>query len=178
MTLAEADRILQFDAGKFGKIFLTILPFLTEVGCNKSISTRRRCLGKKMAARLAIVGRTAHESSPIKTATLPQGFPQELLLTAVKNLTQAPLKQTQRGTINPHETVTLVDKTNAPVVIQRTERLTSILTRDHDNVFNASFGLRVAASEKLLLLGNVVVPLNDGGLRSNVVPTFGATVSF
>jgi hypothetical protein len=78
----------------------------------------------------------------------------------------------------PQETVTIVDKTNAPVITQRTERLTNIVTRDNDNIFNASFGLRVAASEKLLLLGNVVVPLNDGGLRSNIVPTFGATVSF
>jgi len=109
------------------------------------------------------------------------GFDQKMaegVTFAVDFLGEVDINSDEAITFFPQETVTIVDKTNAPVVTQRTERLTNILTRDNDNIFNASFGLRVAASEKLLLLGNVVVSLNDGGLRSNVVPTFGATVSF
>jgi hypothetical protein len=109
------------------------------------------------------------------------GFDQKMaegVTFAVDFLGEIDINSDEAITFFPQETVTIVDKTNAPVVTQRTERLTNIITRDNDNIFNASFGLRVAASEKILLLGNVVVPLNDGGLRSNVVPTFGATVSF
>ncbi len=109
------------------------------------------------------------------------GFDQKMaegVTFAVDFLGEIDINSDEAITFFPQETVTIVDKTNNPVVTQRTERLTNILTRDNDNIFNASFGLRVAASEKFLLLGNVVVPLNDGGLRSNIVPTFGATVSF
>lgn len=46
-----------------------------------------------------------------------------------------------------------------------------------DNIFNAALGLRYAPSERVILLGNILVPLNDGGLRSDVAATFGLAVS-
>jgi hypothetical protein len=56
--------------------------------------------------------------------------------------------------------------------------LSNVPARQRDNLFDAALGFRVAASEKLLLFGNVIVPLNDSGLRSSVAPTFGVTVNF
>jgi hypothetical protein len=41
-----------------------------------------------------------------------------------------------------------------------------------------AMGIRFTPSEHLLLLGNIIVPLNDGGLRSNVAPTVGESVNF
>lgn len=76
------------------------------------------------------------------------------------------------------ETVTLVDKLVTNVTINRPEDLTSIPQRTNDNTLNASMGIRIAPSEKVLLLGNVLIPMNDGGLRSSVAPTLGVTVNF
>lgn len=61
---------------------------------------------------------------------------------------------------------------------ERNLRLSNVPERDNDNTLNAAVGLRVAASERLLFLGNVLVPLNDAGLRSTFVPTIGLTTSF
>lgn len=55
--------------------------------------------------------------------------------------------------------------------------LSNIPERDNDNVLNASFGFRYAPSASVILLGNILVPLNNGGLRSTVVPTIGLTFS-
>lgn len=62
-----------------------------------------------------------------------------------------------------------VDLSNAPV-------------RDNDNRMDAAFGARYAPvltqSLQVQLLANIMVPLQNGGLRSNVTPTFGVSVSF
>jgi hypothetical protein len=42
----------------------------------------------------------------------------------------------------------------------------------------ASFGFRAAPSDRIMFLGNVLLSLNDGGLRSSVAPTIGATLTF
>lgn len=76
------------------------------------------------------------------------------------------------------ETVTLVDKLSPGVTINRVEDVTSIPQRDNDNTLNAAIGLRLAPSERILLLGNVLIPMNAGGLRSSVAPTLGVTVNF
>jgi len=81
----------------------------------------------------------------------------------------------------PQETVTLADKLSAGspnITINRLEDLTSIPQRDNDNMLSASLGFRIAPSEKVLLLGNILIPMNDGGLRSSVAPTLGLTVNF
>jgi hypothetical protein len=46
------------------------------------------------------------------------------------------------------------------------------------NETNASFGLKFRAVGKLILTGNILVALDDGGLRSHVVPLVGVSYSF
>ena len=77
--------------------------------------------------------------------------------------------------------VTIVDRYSTGTGEARNVRkvdLSNIPDRKNDNTLNAAFGFRLAPSERLLLLANMLVPLNSGGLRSTVVPTVGATVSF
>jgi hypothetical protein len=56
--------------------------------------------------------------------------------------------------------------------------LSNIPERSNDNTLIASFGFRAAPSDRIMFLGNVLLSLNDGGLRSSVAPTVGATISF
>lgn len=46
-----------------------------------------------------------------------------------------------------------------------------------DHILNAAFGLRFAPSDRLQLLGNILIPLNDGGLRPDFAATFGLSLS-
>lgn len=55
--------------------------------------------------------------------------------------------------------------------------LSNIPDRSNDNTTSASFGFRYAPSERLIFLGNILVPLNDGGLRASVAPTVGVSLS-
>lgn len=48
----------------------------------------------------------------------------------------------------------------------------------YDHIMNASVGLKFSPKENLLIIGNVFVPLNDGGLRSDVIPTLGFEFNF
>lgn len=59
----------------------------------------------------------------------------------------------------------------------RTIDQTNIPVRPDDNVYNAAIGLRYAPVENMILLGNILLPLNDGGLRSDVAYTVGFAVS-
>ena len=54
---------------------------------------------------------------------------------------------------------------------------TNIPSRDNDNVLSTAVGFRYAPSPKFVLLGNVLLPLNDGGLRSDVAYTFGFSIT-
>jgi len=56
--------------------------------------------------------------------------------------------------------------------------LTNIPNYTQDNIIDAAFGVKFKLKESLLILGNVFVPLNDGGLRAGVVPTIGMEFSF
>ena len=55
--------------------------------------------------------------------------------------------------------------------------LSNIPERSHDNTLDIAFGLRAAPSDKIVLMGNILAPLNDGGLRSSMVVTLGLSVS-
>jgi len=57
--------------------------------------------------------------------------------------------------------------------IERTIDLSNIPERKNDNTLDVAMGFRYAPSELLLLLGNIIVPVDDGGLRSNIATTFG-----
>ncbi len=49
---------------------------------------------------------------------------------------------------------------------------------NNDHVMNGSFGFKFTPKENLMVIGNVFVPLNSGGLRSDYIPTFGFEFTF
>ena len=51
------------------------------------------------------------------------------------------------------------------------------ISDDYD-VDNLALGLKINPWNKLLLLGNATIKLNDGGLRATVVPLVGISYSF
>ncbi|MBD3403781.1 hypothetical protein GF420_12855 [candidate division GN15 bacterium] len=51
--------------------------------------------------------------------------------------------------------------------------LTNIPAFESDNLTNASFGVKYTPSPKFLAYANIILPTNDGGLRSNAITTFG-----
>ena len=46
------------------------------------------------------------------------------------------------------------------------------------NISNASLGLKLRAFRNLVLTGNVLLKLDNGGLRAKAVPLVGASYSF
>jgi hypothetical protein len=46
------------------------------------------------------------------------------------------------------------------------------------NILNASFGLKYRLLRNLVVSGNVLVKLDDNGLRSTTVPLVGASYNF
>ena len=56
--------------------------------------------------------------------------------------------------------------------------LTNTVKVAGDDLLTASIGVKVNPWKNLLLLGNVLVPLNDTGLRATVIPTIGLEMSF
>jgi len=56
---------------------------------------------------------------------------------------------------------------------RRTVSLTNIPDFRSDHVVDGALGFRFAPRRSLLIVGNVLVPLNRGGLRSTIVPTLG-----
>ena len=55
--------------------------------------------------------------------------------------------------------------------------LSNIPEVTRDNTLDLSVGLRYAPNEKIVIMGNVLTPLNDYGLRSSIVPTLGISIS-
>lgn len=92
--------------------------------------------------------------------------------------------------LNNDETIHFFEEESVPIVdsftsssgavgtLTRYVDLTNIPENRNDHVLDASMGVRIAFSEEFLILGNVIMPLNNGGLRSNITPTFGATINF
>jgi hypothetical protein len=58
----------------------------------------------------------------------------------------------------------------------RNVKLSNIPDQNNDNAFSAAVGLRYAPSETFIIFGNVLVPMNAGGLRAAVAPTIGFSV--
>ncbi len=65
-----------------------------------------------------------------------------------------------------------------PARFERDIDLSNIPEYKRDNTWNASVGFKIAPSQRALIMANILVPLNDGGLRSNVVPIVGAAITF
>ena len=62
--------------------------------------------------------------------------------------------------------------------VERSITRSNIPDRNFDNTINAAVGFKVAPSERLLFMGNLLIPLQDDGLRSSIAPTVGFSVSF
>jgi hypothetical protein len=78
-------------------------------------------------------------------------------------------------------TVTIVDRiaatgTTPAAQAVRILPLSNIPDRTNDNAFAASIGFRYAPSDPVMVFANVLIPLNDGGLRATVAPTIGISV--
>ncbi len=56
--------------------------------------------------------------------------------------------------------------------------LTNIPAYSHDNLIDAAFGFKFNPKSSLLIMGNVFVPLNSGGLRADFIPTLGIEFNF
>ena len=74
-------------------------------------------------------------------------------------------------------TVTITDR-SGDATNTRIVELSNIPERDNDNTLSGSIGVRFAPSDRLVLIANVLLPLNDGGLRSDVVGTAGVGYTF
>jgi hypothetical protein len=61
---------------------------------------------------------------------------------------------------------------------ERAVELSNIPNRANDNMIDASVGFKFAPSNRFVILGNLLVPLNDGGLRASLVPTAGFSMNF
>ena len=56
--------------------------------------------------------------------------------------------------------------------------LTNITSFSHDHNLNASLGLKFNPKPEFILIGNIIVPLNAGGLRSDFIATVGFQLGF
>ena len=63
-------------------------------------------------------------------------------------------------------------------IFTREVSLTNIPNFAHDHNLNASFGLKFNPKEEVIIIGNIIIPLNDGGLRSDFISTVGFQVSY
>ncbi len=62
--------------------------------------------------------------------------------------------------------------------VERNVDRSNVPERQNDDVIDAAFGFRYAPKDSVSIYANILVPLNDGGLRSNVTPTIGFSAQF
>ncbi len=75
------------------------------------------------------------------------------------------------------ETVTISRPIGSVELVKEVEQ-TNLPTSESENTVDLSLGAKYAPREFLILLGNVILPLNDGGLRPDVVTTLGFEFNF
>lgn len=75
-------------------------------------------------------------------------------------------------------TATIVDHVDGVPRSTRTLTRSNVPEFDSDSMYDLAAGFRYAPSERFQLLGNLLVPINKGGLRSRVAPTVGASFTF
>lgn len=76
------------------------------------------------------------------------------------------------------ENVTVSRTFGENIVYTQVVDVTNIPRFDNDHQLNASFGAKFNPKEGLVVVSNVFIPLNDGGVRSNFIPTVGFEFSF
>ncbi len=79
----------------------------------------------------------------------------------------------QPGALKFPAPITIGPTISSGQIVARTENATNIPSFSSDNVTNASFGIKYSTSPKMLLTGNIILPTNKGGLRSDVIATVG-----
>ena len=60
----------------------------------------------------------------------------------------------------------------------QTVEFTNIPNFDSDHQINTSIGIKFNPKEGLMMIGNTIFAVNEGGLRADVIPTFGLEFSF
>ncbi len=86
--------------------------------------------------------------------------------------------------VNPNEAIKLypgsvtIVESGTTGQVQRQVRLSNIPDASNDNLYNLSAGFKFAPSQEFLVLANILVPLNQAGLRASVAPTIGMSLNF
>jgi hypothetical protein len=87
--------------------------------------------------------------------------------------------------VNPSEAIKLypgsasiVESGNNGGQVIRTISLSNIPDSDNDNLYNLSLGMKYSPWQGALVLANILVPLNQAGLRASIAPTVGISVDF
>ncbi|NBC18655.1 MAG: hypothetical protein GVY18_15230 [Bacteroidetes bacterium] len=113
------------------------------------------------------------------------GFDQKVfgsLTFALALLGEFDLQTDERIALLPGST-TITDQvrdTDGTVVATSTRTISrsNVPDWEHDHAVSASLGFRYAPTDQFQLLANTLLPINDGGLRSNIAPTVGFSVIF
>lgn len=148
-------------------------------------TTRIAAIFSKKAGELTSHLNLAYEKRPANDDSdefeFAVGFDQKVgdaVTFAVDLLGELDVNESEAIQFFPEPTKVITESLGGGFTRRREIELTNIPARTNDNTYNLAVGLRIAPSERFLLLGNLLAPLNDGGLRSSVVPTFGLTASF
>jgi hypothetical protein len=74
--------------------------------------------------------------------------------------------------------VSILETGNNGGQVLRGVRLSNIPDADNDNLYNLSVGVKYSPWQGFLVLANMLVPLNQAGLRAPVAPTVGMSMNF
>jgi hypothetical protein len=75
------------------------------------------------------------------------------------------------------QTVTISRPHSGGTLVQNVD-LSNVPSRSRDHNINGSVGFKYAPKDYAMLIGNVIVPLNDGGVRPNFITTLGFEFNF
>jgi hypothetical protein len=73
------------------------------------------------------------------------------------------------------QSISFTDEVSGGVSVREIE-LSNVSDRTQDNTFRVAIGARFAPTDRLQLLGNVLISVVDSGLYSNIAPTIGFSV--
>jgi hypothetical protein len=82
------------------------------------------------------------------------------------------------GTTTIYDRPTKFPTTDSTGVAVRQVANSNIPDSDTDNIYSAAIGFRYSPAERFVVVFNMLVPLNDKGLRAALAPTLGFSASF
>jgi hypothetical protein len=77
----------------------------------------------------------------------------------------------------PSESVTISGVQENKLIVREVS-LTNVPNFSNDNIIAGSFGFKMSLKKEMIIIGNVIIPFNERGLRSSFVPTFGFEFNF